>query len=110
MLSKKDIIIINQQFSSGRVVNEGSLDYAIDTVRKSGNWLKTAAIICRAVLIDHVFEDGNKRTAAAAMLACAEISGVMLNMDKINKAIVLMMKNNTTEIKTIERMIKDAIE
>ncbi len=110
MLSKKDIIVINQQFSSGRIVNEGSLDYAIDTVRQSGNWLKTAAIICRAVLIDHVFEDGNKRTAAAVMRACAEINGVLLSPDSVNRAIVSMMRKNMTDIRIIERLIKDAIK
>jgi prophage maintenance system killer protein len=110
MLSKKDIIAINEEFHGGRVVNEGSLDFAITMTKRSRNWLKTAALLTRAILIDHVFEDGNKRTAAAVILALADINGVYCNPDRVNAAIVRMLKRNTTDVRTIERLIKDAIE
>lgn len=110
MLSKKDIVVFNKGFHTGRVVNEGSLDYAVSMTARSKNWLRTAAILTRAILIDHVFEDGNKRTAAATILACCDISNVYCNPQKINVAIVQMMKKNITDVRKIERMIKNAIE
>ena len=64
MLSKKDVIEINREFHSGKIVNEGSLDYAIETTKRSKNWLRSAAYLVRAVLIDHAFEDGNRKKRA----------------------------------------------
>jgi prophage maintenance system killer protein len=110
MLSKKDIIAINQEFHGGQLVNEGSLDYVISMTRRSRNWLKTASLLTRAILVDHVFEDGNKRTAAAIILACADMQGISCNPDKINQAIIRIILKNVTDVRAIERVIKDAIE
>ncbi len=108
MLSKKDIIAINQELHNGRTMNESSLDYAIDMTKRSKNWLKTAALLTRAILIDHVFEDGNKRTATAVILGCADLAGVACDPDKVNKAVVRIILKNITDVRTIERLIQDA--
>jgi len=110
MLSKKDVIEINREFHSGKIVNEGSLDYAIETTKRSKNWLKSAAVIVRAILADHVFEDGNKRTAAAVMMAYLDINNLGYNQDKVGETVVRMLKDNVTNLKKIERLIKNAIE
>lgn len=110
MLSKKDLIAINQEFHNGSVVNESSLDYVVSMTKRSKNWLKTAALLTRAVLVDHVFEDGNKRTAAAAIMACAEIQGVHCNPDRVNQLVIKVILKNVTDVRTIERLIKNAIE
>ena len=76
MLSRKDIIEINREFSSGKLMNGGSLDYAIKENERSRNWLRTAAIFTRAILIDHAFEDGNKRTAAAVIMMIMDMNNI----------------------------------
>lgn len=110
MLSKKDIIALNQELHTGRIVNEGSLDYAIETTKRSKNWLKSAATLTRAILIDHVFEDGNKRTAAAVIMVHLEMNNIHYNPDSVNQMIIRILKKNITNMRTIERMIKNVIE
>ena len=110
MLSKKDIITLNQQLHTGKIVNESSLDYTLENTRRSKNWLKTAAMITRAILIDHVFEDGNKRTAAAVVMTYFEANNIHYNPDNINKMIIAILKKNVTDIRQIERLIKNAIK
>ncbi len=110
MLTQKDIIAINAVLDSGRIVNQGSLDYALSVTYRNKNWLRCAAVLTRAILIDHVFEDGNKRTAAAVIMAYFEMNGVQYNADKLNKIIVLMLKKNIVDIKKIERLISSARE
>ncbi len=110
MLSAKDIAAINRLFDSGKIINEGSLDCAIQTTKRSRNWLKTGAVLVRAILIDHAFEDGNKRTAAAVLAALCDINGMHCNPDKINAGIIQILKKNITDIRSIERIIKNGIE
>lgn len=109
MLSKKDIIEINKQFDAGIIINESSLDYAINATEKSRNWLKSAAILTRAILIDHVFEDGNKRTSAAVIMLLMDLNHLPFDPAKIPKTIVTILLKNKTDIIEIERCIKDAI-
>lgn len=108
MLSKKDIIGINKSFAEGRIVNESSLDYAVKTQQRSRNWLRAAAVFTRAILIDHVFEEGNKRTSAAVMMLLMELNGVQYRPEEIPKIIIKILKKNMTSITEIERCIKDA--
>lgn len=108
MLSIKDITEINKEFSSGTLMNESSLAYAVSTTQRSRNWLKAAATYTRAILIDHTFENGNKRTAAAVIMLIMDISKVQFNPERIPHIIVRLLKANTTNIKEIERCIKNA--
>jgi len=109
MLSKKDITEINKQLSNGVVLNNSSLDFAVKTNARSRNWLKAAAIFARAILIDHVFEDGNKRTAAAVILLLMDLNKVQYDVGQIPRVIVKILKENITSIKEIERLIKNAV-
>ncbi len=110
MLSKKDLITINMEFHNGKVMNQGSLDYTIDYIRRSNNWLKSAAFLARAILIDHIFEDGNKRTAAAVIMTYMEMNSIHFNPDRVSKLILQVIIKNITDIRKIERMIKNVIE
>lgn len=109
MLSKKDIIEGNKCFSTGRLMNESSLEFAVETHAKSRNWLRSAAVLTRAILIDHVFEDGNKRTAAVVIMKLMELNKVKCNPEQIPKIIVKILTKNITNIKKIERYIKNGI-
>jgi prophage maintenance system killer protein len=109
MLSLKDVIEINKEFGNGQIINEGSISYAISLTARSKNWLRTAALFTRSILIDHTFEDGNKRTAAAIIMLVMDINNVPYNPGKIPKIIVRILLKNITGITEIERCIKDAI-
>lgn len=108
MLSKKDIIVINRQFSDGRIVNSSSLDFALDHISRSKNWLRSAAMLTRAILIDHVFEEGNKRTAAAVMATLMEMNNVEFDRHLLDKAVATILLKNITDIRKIERVINYA--
>ena len=103
------MVELNRGFSNGMVLNAGSLDHAVKTQARSRNWLKTAAVFTRSILIDHVFEDGNKRTAAAIIMLLMEMSGIAYNPDAMPKVVLKITKKNTMSITQIERSIKNAI-
>lgn len=109
LLSKKAIVTINRDLGErGILINESSLEYAIALARKSNNWLKSLAILVRSILVDHVFEEGNKRTTAVVIMTWLEMHNLNYNKDKINYLIIRMLKNNITNIEKIMEMIKDA--
>ncbi|MBW2995553.1 Fic family protein [Candidatus Woesearchaeota archaeon] len=110
VLTKKDIIALNQQFDKGNVTNEGSLDFALGYAKRTVNWTKALSYLVRAINLDHVFEDGNKRTAALLIKAYAEYEGFETYDDKIVKLIKGIAKKNIASINKIEEMIKDAIK
>lgn len=109
MLNKKDLIAINEKFSNGRIVNQSSIDFALDTTRKSRHWYKTMCLLTRAILIDHVFEDGNKRTAAAVIMAYLEMNDYNYHSDKIGKVVLQITKSNIRDVDEIGRLIHHAI-
>lgn len=110
LLSKKAIININEEFENGHVINENSLDYAITTARKSDNWLKSLAIVVRAILIDHVFEEGNKRTAAGVIMIWLEMENLHYDKTRINRLIIMILKKNITSLNEIMELIKNATQ
>ena len=61
-------------------------------------------------MLDHVFEEGNKRTAALLIKSYAEYEGHKTYDDKLLKLIKNILIKNTTNINQIEEMIKDAIK
>ncbi|MBM3230014.1 hypothetical protein FJZ26_06285 [Candidatus Parvarchaeota archaeon] len=108
MLSKKDIIGMNREFSNGNIVNPGSLDYAVKTCERNRNWLACAAMLSRAMLIDHVFEDGNKRTSAAVIMLIMDMNGIEFDAGKVPSIVVGISRKNIAKIREIERCIKIA--
>lgn len=110
VLTRKDIIAMNQYFEDGTIHNDPSLDFALSYAKKSENWIRGLAYLVRAILIDHVFQEGNKRTTALLIKSYAEIEGHTTYDDKILKMIKKILINNITSITKIEEMIKDAIK
>ncbi|MFH1682319.1 MAG: Fic family protein [Candidatus Woesearchaeota archaeon] len=108
-LTQKDILAINEKFEDGRIHNEASLDFALSYAKKTENWIKALAYLTRAILIDHVFEDGNKRTAALLIESYAEYEGHQTYPDKVPLLIKKLLLKNTISLRKIEEMIKDVI-
>jgi len=52
------------------------------------DWLVCSAIFARAILTGHVFEDGNKRTAAAVIMLLMEMNDVSYKPEAIPRIIV----------------------
>ncbi len=110
MLTAKDVVAINQEFHNGNYANRSSLEFALDYAKRTTNWAKALAHLVRAILVDHVFEDGNKRTAAALILTEAYVHGFVADKDKVARLIERVLRKNVTNVQEIEEMIKDAIE
>jgi len=108
-ISKKDILAINQQFADGIILNESSLTFALDRANKTGSWLRACAYLVRAVLVDHVFQDGNKRTAAGIIVGYFEEKGYVYHPEKVAKIVATILLKNITSIVQLERHIKNAI-
>ena len=109
ILTKKDIIALNQKFEEGSLNNESSLDFALDYAKKTENWIKALSFLVRAILVDHVFEEGNKRTATLLIKTYAEYEGFSVNMDKLLSSVKNILLRNITDIRKIEEIIKNVI-
>ncbi len=99
---------VNKRFSGGKVINKSSLEFAEAALRRTKNWQEQAAYIMRAIVVDHTFEDGNKRTAAAYLSGLLETLKIPYDPFKIDK-IVLTLAKGTKSIDKIRRMIQNAI-
>ena len=108
-LTKKDIVAINQQFSEGLFENESSLDYSLGYLKHSIPWTKKLAYFVRAILVDHIFSDGNKRTAFFVLVYVIEDNGCRIDNKKALGIIKSIVLKNITSIKKIRGMIEDAI-
>ncbi len=99
---------INKNFSNGTIVNKSSLEFAISAAYKSKDWMEQMAYVIRAILCDHVFADGNKRTAANYVMAALEDFKYKYDPFKIDRLVLKIAKNNITKVGTIRRMIENA--
>ena len=98
----------NKRFSSGRLINKSSLEFAESALKRTKNWQEQAAFIIRAIVVDHPFEDGNKRTAAAYLIGLLETYKIPYDPFKIDKLVLALAKGQKS-IDKIRRMIKNAI-
>lgn len=104
----EELAWVNKRFSNGRVINKLSLEFAESAMRKTKNWQEQAAYVIRAIVVDHAFEDGNKRTASAYLAGFLETYKIPYDPFKIDK-IVLTLARGTKSIGKIRRMIRNAI-
>lgn len=107
-ISKEELLRINAGF--GGILRDDSLDFAIEKQedRKLGEFKKLAYLM-RAILVDHPFSDGNKRTAMYFALKFTEGSNLQVDRDLLLHQIISIAKNNINEIKNIEWRLKNAI-
>ncbi len=108
MLTRKDLIALNQQFSKGQIVNESSLDFVLKQTYRSPHWFKTMCLLARTIVLDHVFEDGNKRTGAAVIMAYLEINNYHYDPDKISQIAIRIAKARIRDTTKIGILIKNA--
>ena len=110
LINKKDIIAINKEIgSNGQFSNESSLEFALSIVKQKKSWLFELSYIARCLLVDHVFQDGNKRTAAAIISLYLEENALSYDQEKIIKIVLSISKKNVNDINKIARLIKNVI-
>lgn len=109
-ISKEDLLRINRGFG-GNLRSDSSIDFALEKFesKKLGDYKKLAHLI-RAILVDHPFSDGNKRTATFVAFAFAEEHKKQADRDLLLHHIVSIAKNNVQDIKNIEWRLKNAIK
>lgn len=109
-ISKKDLLYINKGFG-GNLRSDSSIDFALQKQdnKKLGEY-KKLAYLWRAILVDHPFTDGNKRTAMFIAFAFAEENGKMAERDLIKHHIQSIAAKNIIDIRNIEWRLKNAIK
>jgi len=108
-ISKEDLLRINSGFG-GNLRNDASLDFAIGMQEnnKLGDY-KKLAYLWRAILVDHPFSDGNKRTATFFALKFAEENKKQVDRELLIHHALSIAKNNINEIRQIEWRLKTCI-
>lgn len=109
-IRKEDLIRINNGFG-GSLKNDASIDFALQKQdnKKLGDYKKLAYLI-RAILVDHPFTDGNKRTATYLAFAFANEFSKQVDKDLLSHHILSIASKNITEIRAIGERMKNAIK
>ncbi len=108
-IGKKDLLRINHGFG-GNLRSDSSLDFAFDRLEnKKLGMYKKLAYLWRAILVDHPFSDGNKRTAAYAALSFANKYNKQVDRELLLHHAISIAKQNIHDLRKIERRLKNAI-
>ena len=109
-ISKLEIIRINKGFGGG-LRNDASIDFALNMQenKRLGKYKKLAYLL-RAILVDHPFSDGNKRTAMFFVFAFADEYKKRVDNELVKHHILAIARKNINEIRNIEWRIKNAIK
>jgi len=108
MFLAKHVIIINKLFSNGNIRNKGSLSFALSSIKNKSS-LDQLAYLVRAIITDHAFEDGNKRTAIAIVGAYYTELEIGFDNRKIRKLVLDVSSKSIANIPKIRRMIKNVV-
>jgi len=108
-IRKEDLLRINKGFG-GNLRSDSSLDFALEIQKnpKLGAY-KKLAYLWRAILVDHPFSDGNKRTAMFFAHAFANENKKQIDNQLLLEQAVSIAKNNTIDIRRIADRLKNAI-
>ena len=108
-ISKEDIVRIGQGFG-GVLRNASSLDFALEKQgdKKLGEYKKLAYLL-KAILVDHPFSEGNKKTAMFVAFSFAEQNEKSVDEDLMKHHILSIASKNLINIRVIEERLKNAI-
>jgi len=109
MITKETIVGINKEFDNGILVNKSSLDFALSYAKHSKDWLKQLSLLVRSISLDHVFEEGNKRTASALIMGMLEEKKLAYDPQKVDALIIEIILKNIRDTEKIRRLIRNAI-
>ena len=109
-ISKEDLLRVNEGFG-GNLRSGGSLDFAIEKTNntKLGFYTKLA-YLWRAILVDHPFSDGNKRTAVFLAYGLAEkFKKQIIDKNLLVNHSTSIAKKNITNIRQIVWRLENVI-
>lgn len=110
MWEMEEIIEVNKGLGgNGKMVNEGSLDFAISAQNQTKDWLLQLAYLARAILVDHTFSDYNKRTTAAVLMTTFEELKIAYDSYAVDRLVERIARKRVRSVKTIRSMIRDVI-
>jgi len=110
-ISMKELLRINHGFG-GNLRSGSSIDFALYQAqnKKIGPYKKLAHL-WRAILVDHPFSDGNKRTAAFNAFEFAQENNKEIReRDLLVHHIISIAKQNIHNLRNIEWRIKSIIK
>ncbi len=108
-IGKDTLLRINRGFG-GNLRSDSSLDFAIEKQKDSKLGVyKKLAYLWRAILVDHPFSDGNKRTATFLGFTFAEKYKKNVNRDLLIHHVTSIARGNIIDIRKIERRLQNAI-
>ena len=112
MITLEEIVEINKAVG-GTTLNDGSIAFALHMAEKKAIYMKIALLL-RAILIDHPFTDGNKRTALYTTYLLLERNDTPIDKAtriRIDKALMrIVIKQEDHSLVNIERRIRYAVE
>ena len=100
-----ETVRINQELG-GRLARSGSLDFACDAAQRETTVFKRVALLVRAIVIDHPFNDFNKTTASIIALREFQRNNVAVAEEAFLRALRRIAQQNITDLKRIERMLQ----
>src|SRR3989344_5912256 len=102
-IGKEELLRINNGFGGG-LISDSSIDFALEKQEdKKLGIFKKLAYLWRAILVDHPFTDGNKRTAVFLGFAFAEEHKKQVDKDLILHHTITIAKESVIDIRKIER-------
>ena len=107
MISEDDLITVNKRFANGVLVNKESLDIALSSPEKG--WMDQVAYLVKGLLVDHIFENGNKRTAAMIIAASYTEFEIGFDVQRIDEIVVEIESRDIADIDKIKELIKSVI-
>ncbi|MBW2980626.1 hypothetical protein KY360_04370 [Candidatus Woesearchaeota archaeon] len=107
MIPEDSLVNINKKFANGIIANKESLESALSQSEKG--WMDQVAYLVKALLLDNIFEDGNKRTAAAIIAASYTEFEIGFDPKRIAEMMVEISSKKIDDINKIKEMIKSVI-
>ena len=87
-----------------------SLNFALEHSKHSIAWTKQLAYLIRAILTDHVFIDGNKRTAYGLLMSYISLNGWSIEEKFAIELIKSTVLKKEKSIINIQRRIESVIK
>lgn len=110
MWEKMEIVELNRSVGgTGNMINKASLDFAVSTQMQTKDWQLQLAYVVRALLVDHAFEDFNKRTAVAAMVTTFEELKLAYDPYAVDNLVTRIAKKRVRNVRTLRSMIRDVV-
>lgn len=110
MWEKDEIVELNKSVGgTGKMVNEGNLDFAVSAQKQTKDMLLQLAHIVRALLVGHAFEDYNKRTAVAVTIATFEELKMAYDPYAVDNLATRIARKNVRNVRTVRSMIRDVV-